>query len=690
MPLPTTPILRPYWKIHPKPGYYVPLRRQALEKKMPDHPKVNVSVSRATKKDVALAKFKLLLVHKKNISLEGYEKLTYEEEFYYNLAPTLYLNSGQCVMYDDLSRPVPYSRRCIPESHQKETIEFFHKNNGHRGEDIIHLMMNQRVIFPNMRDRISEVIRSCSLCSQMKRRNIHYSLTPYSSTHGYPFQKAILDVVGPFESQKNTPYLLVIEDSFTQWIEAYPLSDKRGDTVFTTLEEQLFPLFGVPFHIHSRNSSRILMKPPCQAKAEEHLILLTSHDEAHPKKNHQDYAARDLRHTLRRLMVITEEPWEDLLPIALFTLRSARHGTTQLSPLEALMGGLLPFPYNMIYNSQRPTYPSMEQRRSHTRCMEDLIQQHQHQVIRQHQHRFQHQPYLLTVGQPVWVYTPLEDLQQAHTFSPFWTGPWNLDAVYFHDRGCITYQVKFIHPLTHRTDLLIVARERVAPYRTPDCQSLQYYPSTHHQLEMEEDYRAESIPPPPLTSEILPLSSKKPLPSPQHPFHRISTMTKAPQRRSNRLALQPKSSRSLLLEYDSDLLEDYEPSPSRRSKRGRKRKLHRESASVIASSVVMDNAEADIKEELDEEAVTEERDKSDTIPPERSEIEENFPLSPHIFLVDVFDEFHMEEARLDESSFSVSTLTAFKSIIVPTNNEPFPIKTEDMKLEVMEEDPFHD
>ena len=69
-----------------------------------------------------------------------------------------------------------------------------------------------------------------------------------------PLQMVSLDLVGPFIPSKNgNRYILTVICHASAWAEAYPLPDKRNESVWKVLANQFFPVHGAPEVLLSDN-----------------------------------------------------------------------------------------------------------------------------------------------------------------------------------------------------------------------------------------------------------------------------------------------------------------------------------------------------------------------------------------------------------------------------------------------------
>ena len=70
-----------------------------------------------------------------------------------------------------------------------------------------------------------------------------------------------MDIMGPQPlSNGNNRYVLVIQDYFSKWVEAYPLPDQDAETVAQVFVEQFVSHWGVPMQIHTDQGSNFESK----------------------------------------------------------------------------------------------------------------------------------------------------------------------------------------------------------------------------------------------------------------------------------------------------------------------------------------------------------------------------------------------------------------------------------------------
>jgi hypothetical protein len=78
---------------------------------------------------------------------------------------------------------------------------------------------------------------------------------------GSPMERVAIDVLGPLpKTDAGNQYVLIAQDYFTKWPEAFAIPDQRAETVAEVLVNQFFSRFGIPVELHSdqgRSSRRL-------------------------------------------------------------------------------------------------------------------------------------------------------------------------------------------------------------------------------------------------------------------------------------------------------------------------------------------------------------------------------------------------------------------------------------------------
>ena len=68
----------------------------------------------------------------------------------------------------------------------------------------------------------------------------------------YPLEWIAMDILGPLpETECGNKYIVVIDDYFTKWKEAYPMRNMEATTVANILVQEFISHFDVPKYLHA-------------------------------------------------------------------------------------------------------------------------------------------------------------------------------------------------------------------------------------------------------------------------------------------------------------------------------------------------------------------------------------------------------------------------------------------------------
>jgi transposase InsO family protein len=120
---------------------------------------------------------------------------------------------------------------------------------------------------------------------------------------------------------KRHKYLLVLVDTFSGWVEAFPTFNKRATTVASIIVTHIIPWFGMPTSFQSDNG------PEFTSQITQTIIKALNipwqfHIPYHPSSSGKvEHSNCTLKEVLIKLNLELHLYWVQLLPIALFHLR---------------------------------------------------------------------------------------------------------------------------------------------------------------------------------------------------------------------------------------------------------------------------------------------------------------------------------------------------------------------------------
>ena len=213
-------------------------------------------------------------------------------------------------------------------------------------------------------------------------------------------------------------YLLVLVDTFSGWVEAYPTKKETAIIVAKKLLEEIIPRFGLPASIGSDNG------PAFVSKIVKGLVSALGtkwklHCEYSPQSSGQvERMNRTLKETLTKLAIETGTDWVTLLPFALFQAHNTPY-KLGLTPFEIVYGS--PPPICSVFEGK--TKPSLSLR-TFQQEMLALSKVHKHiwsliQEVHEGQSKGTIPSHDMGPGDWVWV-----KRHQSKTLEPRWKGPY--------------------------------------------------------------------------------------------------------------------------------------------------------------------------------------------------------------------------------------------------------------------------
>ena len=127
---------------------------------------------------------------------------------------------------------------------------------------------------------IQTYCQACHTCATRKTAGRSQKAKMRRYDVGFPMEEIAIDIMGPFpESERGNKYVLVVVDSFSKWMEAYPIPNIEARTVAERLVLEFVSRFGVPFQIKSDRGRQF----ECELFREMCLLLDVGHKTATPQ-----------------------------------------------------------------------------------------------------------------------------------------------------------------------------------------------------------------------------------------------------------------------------------------------------------------------------------------------------------------------------------------------------------------------
>lgn len=259
-------------------------------------------------------------------------------------------------------RQAAYRRVLLPALWHSPVIERCHQQTGHAGIWKTMRAIQECYVWPGMKKDVTQHLRSCAVCQ------IHKP-TPQHVAHGrmpdprYPHQIVSMYLTGPLtRSERGHAYLFTLIDHLTGWADAYPISNKKGETIADILHRDYFPRYGAPEILISDNGTEFVnssVAALCKACDVERRMTTPYHPQSNGKI---ERFHRTLKGIIERLMTKTRANWESQLGPALSAYRNTVSSATGYTPFQALYGRQVRIPTSVAVQNATPGEPLADDR----------------------------------------------------------------------------------------------------------------------------------------------------------------------------------------------------------------------------------------------------------------------------------------------------------------------------------------
>ena len=190
--------------------------------------------------------------------------------------------------------------------------------------------------------------QACHVCATRKNAGRHRRAEMRRYDVGLPMEEVAIDLMGPFpESDEGNKYVLVVVDSFSKWMEAYPIPNIEARTVAEKLVLEFFSRFGVPVQVKTDRGRQFeceLFKHMCLLLDVEHRMSTPFHPQGNSRVERMVKVVGNLISTFCR----TYREWDRNLPLLTLAYRSTVHDVTGYTPNYVMTGREVSLPLDVM------------------------------------------------------------------------------------------------------------------------------------------------------------------------------------------------------------------------------------------------------------------------------------------------------------------------------------------------------
>lgn len=220
---------------------------------------------------------------------------------------------------------------------------------GHFGINKTFRRVAKYFFWPGLRSSVAGYCRSYHACQFAGKPNQIIQPAPLHPipVMGEPFERLILDCVGPLPRSKNGyQYILSLMCAATRFPESVPLRNLKATTVVKELK--FCYLFGLPRVIKTGRGTNFTskqLKKVLSGLSVAHQLSSTYHPQSQGalERFHQT-----LKTMLRVHCVEAGSDWTDSLPLLMFAVRETVQGSLGFSPAELIFGHSVRGPLKLL------------------------------------------------------------------------------------------------------------------------------------------------------------------------------------------------------------------------------------------------------------------------------------------------------------------------------------------------------
>jgi transposase InsO family protein len=195
----------------------------------------------------------------------------------------------------------------------------------------------------HLRTYIKEFIDKCPVCQKLSTLKVPIQAHTFTTATYEPHQRLNMDTIGPFpDDDDGYCYILVIIDTFTRWIELFPIkSTTAAETAQILLQH--FGRFGQAQEIQHDNGSQFVNSIIAELSLllgidQKRTLAYSSEENAIVERANKE-VLRHLRAILMDRKV--KEQWRIYLPFVQRIMNSAVSLSTGVSPAQLLFGNAI-------------------------------------------------------------------------------------------------------------------------------------------------------------------------------------------------------------------------------------------------------------------------------------------------------------------------------------------------------------
>jgi len=228
-------------------------------------------------------------------------------------------------------------RKLITDVNERIKLILEAHNIGHEGYYKTYQRLRRSHYWNDMVNDVKRVISKCEKCQLNRPQPYPDPMESIPTEVEGPFTHLGLDIIGPLtKTRNNNQYIIVVVDYFTKWVEAEPTENITSYDVVKFLIN-IFARHGVPQVITTDNGVQFTsdMTKMFLNLYDVYVKFTTTY---HPESNGLTENRNKEIGKLLRLLGKKNKDWDEVLPSALWALRTTKNTVTNHSSFELVYG----------------------------------------------------------------------------------------------------------------------------------------------------------------------------------------------------------------------------------------------------------------------------------------------------------------------------------------------------------------
>lgn len=254
---------------------------------------------------------------------------------------------------------------CIIINDEQEKIDLLRKYHndalygGHCGRNRLYAKLKSMYYWKNMPKYVAEFVKECHQCQLNKPKNRNVEKLLITETPQAPFDKVVIDTIGPFTpSNNNNKYAVTIMCDLTKYLVTVPVPDKGATEVAKAIFEKFILIYGPMKQILTDRGTEYknkLTKEICELMKIEHR---TSTAYRHQTVGTIERNHRVLNEYIRAYLEDTSDEWEKQVDYFTFCYNISKNTNFNFkySPYELIFGKNANMSHDLLSNSIAPIY----------------------------------------------------------------------------------------------------------------------------------------------------------------------------------------------------------------------------------------------------------------------------------------------------------------------------------------------